>query len=936
MSERPHSRKRNDSGKSGEVKRRGEGLGKDQATGNSGRGQRESGRKEQSSSSQKGLFGSGSSDAFDLNDIMKILRSNDSQGPTRASGGGFDISDLLNGLQSTNTHVTNNNNIDISDLLNLLQNQAASSNSTITNNNNISMQDLLNALNNPNNYASQQSQIQHSAPSQHSSVQHSSQHSNAVPLNSSSSYNNRRKGGSGFLFLLIILLVLFFVFGRGGCSGGSTPSGNTTPTPTPAATPTPTPNSGANTASAWNYGTAVSHNTSYVDASSTAVNTQVATGSRKKYTTLVGNGNDQVTMLVYMCGTDLESNYGMATQDLTEMAAATHSGKINIIVETGGTKTWRNNAVKAGTNQIWRVVDGGLEPLESNLGRKAMTDAGTLAEFIRYGPANYPANRYILVFWDHGGGSVTGYGYDELYPNGSMPVDQIQKALEAGGVKFDIIGFDACLMANMETAVAVEPYGDYLLASEETEPGTGWYYTDWLSRFAANSSMSSLDIGQAIIDDFCTKKQSGSSSADKNTLSLIDLAEFKNTVPSALSAFAKKISSDVNTNNYQNVADARSATREFAQSNKLDQIDLIHFCSALNTSESKALINALQSCIKYNRTRNITNSYGISIYFPYRRTQMVNSILNIYNNIGFDSDYASAVRRFASLAASGQLVNSSTSNSLFNLLGGSSAGNGTSYEQLDLSSLFGGSSGTSSALDQLLGGSGSYDSSIIDLFSALYGRSHIDSEDLIISEKNGKNVLSLSNDEWALVQDVKLNVWVDDGNGYVDLGADNIFEFDSDGDLVIDYDGLWLAVNDQLVSYYLLSDEYVSDSDYTTKGYIPALLNGNEVHLLVEFSDEYETGHILGAEAVYDINTDGKLLPFNEGDTIQFIADCYNADGSFDDTYEIGDPITVEVDDSGEAILEITDMTVNADRILFGYELTDIYGSARFTPFTEY
>jgi hypothetical protein len=88
MSERPHSRKRNDSGETGEVNRRGEGLGKKNPSGNSGRGQNVQG---------SGLFGSGKNDGFDLDDVMKILKSSQSRGPERA-GGGFDISDLLNGL----------------------------------------------------------------------------------------------------------------------------------------------------------------------------------------------------------------------------------------------------------------------------------------------------------------------------------------------------------------------------------------------------------------------------------------------------------------------------------------------------------------------------------------------------------------------------------------------------------------------------------------------------------------------------------------------------------------------------------------------------------------------------------------------------------------------------------------------------------------------
>ncbi|MCR5235609.1 MAG: hypothetical protein K6E34_00220 [Lachnospiraceae bacterium] len=36
---------------------------------------------------------------------------------------------------------------------------------------------------------------------------------------------------------------------------------------------------------------------------------------------------------------------------------------------------------------------------------------------------------------------------------------------------FDFIGFDACLMATVETAYMLSPYADYMIASEEFEPG---------------------------------------------------------------------------------------------------------------------------------------------------------------------------------------------------------------------------------------------------------------------------------------------------------------------------------------------------------------------------------------------------------------------------------------------------------------------------------
>ena len=743
----------------------------------------------------------------------------------------------------------------------------------------------------------------------------------------SNTTRNITRGGIGGSVLLLLAYMLF-----GGGIGG----GNSTPTPTPTPKPTPTPVVTPASTGGFHFGTQTTNNVSYTNASSTNVNTAVAGGSRQKYTKILGNGKDQVTVMVYMCGTDLESRYGMATSDLNEMATANMSDKVNIIVETGGTKTWKNNIMSNGINQIWQVGKGTVKQLNPNLGRTTMTDPNNLSEFIRFCSTNYPANRYILVFWDHGAGSVQGYGYDERYPNDSMTVDEISAALKAGGVKFDIVGFDACLMANMETAIAVEPYADYLLASEETEPGTGWYHTNWLSMLAKNSSSSSLDVAKQIIDDFVTVRQQGASSADKNTLSILDLAEFKNTVPPVLSAFSKKISADVKGNNYQPIADARSVTREFAQSNRLDQIDLIHFCETLKTTESKALSKALQSCIKYNRTKNINNAYGISIYFPYRATQKVNAMTNIYSRIGFDSDYANAIKSFATLEASGQIVTGNSTNPFYSLFGGQPVSNGNSYgNAADIFSLLTGQSQGSSSygldLSSLLGGQSSVDTGSLDIISQLLGRDHISSDAFVLSDKGGKQVLSLGENEWSKIQTVKLNVWVDDGTGYIDLGLDNIFEFDDDNDLIMDYDSMWLALDDHIVSYYLLTDEYVDDNNYTTTGYVPALVNGERVNILIEFSDENPDGIVLGGQIVYDdIDMEAKgLITLEENDKIDFLCDYYDYNGNFQDKYYLGEQMICDGD------LEVSDITITGSDLYYCYVLTDIYNAERWTPMLQ-
>ena len=105
-----------------------------------------------------------------------------------------------------------------------------------------------------------------------------------------------------------------------------------------------------------------------------------------------------------------------------------------------------------------------------------------------------------------------------------MDLAEIDQALTNADVAFDFIGFDACLMANTETALMLAEHADYLIASEETEPGIGWYYTDWLSALSKNTSMSTVQLGKNIADSFVSRCQQ-QTPGQGATLSVIDLAE---------------------------------------------------------------------------------------------------------------------------------------------------------------------------------------------------------------------------------------------------------------------------------------------------------------------------------------------------------------------------------------------------------------------------
>lgn len=610
----------------------------------------------------------------------------------------------------------------------------------------------------------------------------------------------------------------------------------------------------------------------------------------------VKSGNHRFTVMVYMCGTDLESDYGAATADILEMCAADISDDVNVLLYTGGTERWQNNRISPDTNQIWRIVQDDMVCLEEDIGVRPMTDPSTLADFVSYCGENYPAERNVLILWDHGGGALYGYGIDEITGGDSMQINEIDKALEKAGVRFDFIGFDACLMATVETACMMDRHADYMIGSEEIEPGSGWYYTGWLNLICKDPSVPVEKIGKTIIDDYI--RVCGEENPDDGcTLSMIDLAEMDH-VYDALCAFSSNAKEELDRDNFRVVSRSVSNTRAFGD-DSYDTIDLMHFAQNCDIGGSEELIAAVDKAVVYSgNSENIRNSNGMTVYLPYNDVYSFDEMLDIYSDIGLEGEYTEFIRAFANIVAGGQSYHGS--NTPIEALNGG-------YEP-----------------DSLPDFSEWYDFSWFDEdYVSGYGEDYEENsysgEDLIVEERGDYFALALSDEDWEIINDIQMQLFYDDGEGYIDLGTDNYFDTDDDGALMVDYDGLWFTLMDYIVPLY------ISVTDDCVEGYIPCELNGEYVNLVVRW-DEEGLGRIEGAIRFYDNGMCMKgLLPVEDGDEIQLLCDYYTYDGEYDDEYYLGDSFTydssavVDYDSSGEG-----------DYLLY-YCLTDIYNNTYYT-----
>ena len=231
----------------------------------------------------------------------------------------------------------------------------------------------------------------------------------------------------------------------------------------------------------------------------------------------------------YLCGSDLETNHGCASTDLMELMEVQLPENVNVIIQTGGANVWQNENMDASKLQRWLYNSEGLhliyEEKAANMG-----EAQTLYDFLDYANTNYPAEKVAVTFWNHGGGSVTGAAFDEIFGLDSLDLVEMYEAFNAvwpanaENPALELVGFDTCLMATVDVAATFRHFAKYLVGSEEVEPGNGWLYSGWMGELAANPDMNGDDLGIAICNTYYEGCEAVGTQ-DQATLSLTDLSK---------------------------------------------------------------------------------------------------------------------------------------------------------------------------------------------------------------------------------------------------------------------------------------------------------------------------------------------------------------------------------------------------------------------------
>ena len=214
--------------------------------------------------------------------------------------------------------------------------------------------------------------------------------------------------------------------------------------------------------------------------------------------TVLNQQLDDYTILLYMCGSDLESNNatatqgGQATRDITEILSVSCPSNVNFVIQTGGSTKWSTKYNISATKLGRYHVNNKSLVTDAQLDQASMGDYQTFRDFLDWGMVTYPAKKYGVIMWDHGG-AMEGCCQDDNFDGDTLlnseVINAVWDARLLAGVseKLEFIAYDVCLMQVQDIAEFNSYNFNYMIASQESEGGTGYDYDAWLPTLYNNA-----------------------------------------------------------------------------------------------------------------------------------------------------------------------------------------------------------------------------------------------------------------------------------------------------------------------------------------------------------------------------------------------------------------------------------------------------------------
>ena len=605
-------------------------------------------------------------------------------------------------------------------------------------------------------------------------------------------------------------------------------------------------------------------------------------------------GDDDWTILVYMCGTDLESLGFSASTDIFEAFNAELGENINFVFQTGGTNEWSYSEIAADKIQRFELTEDYFNLVDEQ-SLTSMGRSSTLSDFIEWGVENYPADNMGLIFWNHGGGSISGVCFDERFDYDSLTLDEIDKALSNNfdnmTEKFEFIGFDACLMATLETANMLVPYANYMFASEELEPSNGWDYTAMLDFLAKSPDADGAALGKAIGEAYYEHCKLDAFEYTA-TLSVTKLSE----IDALITSFDKTAQQMYESGKFTDIVKAIQSADSFGGNNRTEgftnMVDLGGILEAASDYCSNAddTLDKLKSAIRYKKNGiQHGRASGLSIYYPL--AVQGSEELSTFSGICPSSYYLAFVDKVAY---------------------GTTGGDISTYDNAQLCEDY----DNIWDIDYEYGDYSTNTDGFAD-----YETGSIPVEDIFFND-DGYYTVKLT--DFDNLSYAACSLFLEDTDGTsIYLGCDDEVVYDWTRHLITDdFDGTWLSLGDGQPLPIEIVDKTDDVSIYTCT----ILLNGEYTNLRLEYDWNHAEWNVLGTWDGIDEDTgmaSRDIVQLEIGDVIEPVYSYLNYDTT---DYFTGDPYKYN------GSLGLSYEMLPAADYTYSITLYDIYGNWYFTP----
>ncbi len=263
------------------------------------------------------------------------------------------------------------------------------------------------------------------------------------------------------------------------------------------------------------------------------------------------------TVMVYMAADNNLSVYGIMNIDAMEAAGFNPDVQVLVQAEFNPTELAQYGCTpqtcfnRPNYNTFRYVFTGAGTPTLGpdgptiDIGNVDMTNPATLKQFVQWGEQTAPAQHYVLVLWNHGGG-FTGLLADETSnPGHSMSLPELHTAL-TGLPSIDVVDFDMCLMASYETLVELQGLAQTAVFSEEVIPGSGDPYQTILAAMQGNPTADPKTVAKIWADQYGAFYAVTPNDKASTTISAYDLSQFA-TYDQAVGSVATQLQTNINT-----------------------------------------------------------------------------------------------------------------------------------------------------------------------------------------------------------------------------------------------------------------------------------------------------------------------------------------------------------------------------------------------------